>query len=116
MIDFTNSLTIPTSEGRLLQAPPPRAGLLALPAPVPPITGFLAEGVRLPVIEIKESIPLLLTQSEIEAYLKQKTGFRNLAEINAHFDARMEEHKQRYHERLMQHPAYRQWVADRRVS
>ena len=58
----------------------------------------------------------MITVSDVEAYLKQKTGFRNLAEINAHFDARMEETKRRYQERLMQHPAYRQWVADRRVS
>ena len=115
MIDFTNFLTIQPSQGRLLQAPPPRAGLLALPAPMPQIAGFLAEGMRLPVIEIPESIPPLFSMAAVEAYLKEKTGFRNAEEITAYFDARMAAKKQQDEARLMQHPAFRKW-ANRRVS
>ena len=119
MIDFTDSLPISTSQGQLLQLPPPRTRLLALPAPDPKITGFLADG--LPVIEIPESIPPLAARSApsgkalLEAYLKEKTGFRNADEINAYFDARLEAKKKQDYERLMQHPAFRRW-ADRRVS
>jgi len=115
MLDFSHYVTISTSQGRLLQSPPPRAGLLALPAPTAQIAGFLATGTRLPVIEIPESIPPLFSMAEVEAYLKEKTGFRNAEEITAYFDARMAAKKQQDEARLMQHPAFRKW-ANRRVS
>ena len=114
MFDFSSFLTIQnTSQGRLLQAPPSRARLLALPAPDPKIAGFLADG--LPTIEMAESIPLMLSMSAVEDWLKEKTGFRNSDEIVAYYDARLAAKKQQDYERLMQHPAFRRW-ANRRVS
>ena len=105
MIDFTNYLTSPTSHGRLLQAPSPRAGLLALPAPTPPIAGFLGDG--LPVIMMEESIPLILTMSDLENWLKKTTGYRNIEEIEAEYNAEIEKIKQHYYDQLLQRRARR---------
>ena len=100
MIDSSYHLTTQTiSQGQSLRLPPPRSRVLALPAPAPQIAGFLADG--LPVIEMNASIPPLYALPDVGAYLKQKTGFRNLEEINAHFDAKMEEIERRGYERLM---------------
>ena len=102
--------TIQNSHGRLLQSPPLRC---ALPAPTSTIAGLLPDG--LPAIEMPESIPLLLSMSAVEDWLKEKTGFRNSDEITAYFDARLAAKKKQDYERLMQHPAFRRW-ANRRVS
>ena len=92
MLDSSSFLTIPTSQGRLLQAPPPRARLLALPAPDPKITGFLADG--LPLIDMGIRIPRTL--AEFEDILKEM-GSRTREEM----DAELNEHWARSQDRLL---------------
>ena len=82
MPDFSSFLTIPTSQGRLLQAPPPRARTLALPAPDPKIAGFLADG--LPVILKKRRFPR--TVAEFDALMKEM-GDQTQAEMDAELEA-----------------------------
>ena len=87
-----------TYQGRLLQAPPPRAHLLALPAPTPKITGFLADG--LPAILKTPHLPR--TVAEFEA-LMYAIGYQTPAEMDAELaacfarsDARIERFIQSY--------------------
>ena len=98
MLDFSHYVTISTSQGRLLQAPPPRARLLALPAPTPKITGFLADG--LPAILKTPRFPRTVAEFEAMMYA---IGYQTPAEMDAELaacfarsDARIERFIQSY--------------------
>ena len=82
MPNFSSYVTTQLTQGRLLQAPPPRAGLLALPAPMPKITGFLANG--LPAILKSPRLPR--TVAEFHALMREM-GHQTQAEMDAELDA-----------------------------
>ena len=82
MPNFSSYVTTQLTQGRLLQAPPPRARLLALPAPTPKITGFLADG--LPTILKTPRLPR--TVAEFEA-LMRVMGYQTQEEMDAELDA-----------------------------
>ena len=92
MFDFSSYLTTqPTHQGQSLRLSPPRTRM-ALPAPTPQISGFLADG--LPVIDMGIRIPRTL--AEFEAILKE-IGSRTREEM----DAELNDHWAQAHDRLL---------------